>query len=72
MDFYLAQIATVIAKGNMSASKAKKIKVEDFLIKFKDKKIEKEDLEKSSEKSKSFWKAIVGLDVKKRNPPNKK
>ena len=61
-DYYLAQIAAEIRR---TISKyPKKIKLQDFLLKFKNKKRDKMselDLKEKTRRSKSFWKALVGI-----------
>lgn len=54
-DFYLAQIAAVVVASN--AKDAKGIKISDFYIKLKDKKIEKKKLtkEERAKRAKAFW-----------------
>lgn len=71
-DFYLAQIAAEVVRPHLKRAQSKTLKASDFLIKFEPKKSEKMELERRSEQSKNFWKAVTGLDGNIENQRKKK
>jgi len=62
-DFYLAQIAAEIVRGQVK--KPKKIKLKDFLLDFKKEKAEPS--KEQMQRSKKFWLGAVGVIGKKQN-----
>jgi len=65
-DYYLAQIAAEIRRGNVK--KPRQVRLKDFILKFAKKKVvdtSKMNLEKRTTISKRFWKAVVGYKQRK-------
>jgi len=64
-DYYLAQIAMEVRRGSMNCRHPNKVKFEDLLMKFEiDKKDEPKTLEEADERSKKFWFALTGYELK--------
>lgn len=60
-DYYLAQIAAEVRRGNVK--RPEKIKLKDFILKFggRKRKKRKMSLKERARVSKSWWRALLGL-----------
>jgi len=66
-DYYLAQIAAEIRRGNVK--QPRQIRVKDFILEFKREKVRDTrglSLEDRTSISKRFWKAVVGFTQKRK------
>jgi len=67
-DYYLAQIAAEIRMANARCRSPKRIKLKDFLLRFKTRRKKRQvvplDPEKRMKRSKNFWLSALGIKRK--------